>query len=394
MTKKWIAALVLAAILCAAGCALSEGGGFYPVSGGAAADPWDEIFGAAQDDGEALEVLFPDPAMRAAVEAAAREALHQPDAAITEADLAVVTELNLEAQWISDAGPLSLLTGLERLNLSGNALSDVSALSDLKELTFLDLSNNLLVDVWPLEKLSRLQELFLSGNLIVDTSPLWALKERGCYIVLRGNPTTSVLETAPAGVPAFQPSQTPSANSPYVFQDRALEQVVRSALGKWQGPLYLSDLEQLFYIGQKGGSTEHEAWRKGIHSIEDLRYCVNLRELDLSKNQISDISPLTGLQHLYRLSVSGNNVRDLSPLKSLTALEELSVSENDGVTTIEPLSGLYSLRTLYMNGTSAKDISPIMHLDLEMIQWSTGKIPKADRQQFKVLHPGCKISDK
>ncbi len=41
---------------------------------------------------------------------------------------------------------------------------------------------------------------------------------------------------------------------------------------------------------------------------------VNLTELFLSNNQISDLGPLSGLPNLTRLSLGGNQISDISPL--------------------------------------------------------------------------------
>jgi uncharacterized protein YkwD len=54
----------------------------------------------------------------------------------------------------------------------------------------------------------------------------------------------------------------------------------------------------------------------------------NLSILDLSGNQISDLSPLTGLTNLTNLNLDRNNITDLTPLTSLTNLTRLSLSNN------------------------------------------------------------------
>jgi len=47
-----------------------------------------------------------------------------------------------------------------------------------------------------------------------------------------------------------------------------------------------------------------------------LQYCTNLTNLYLYYNQISNISPLTGLSNLTELFLDGNQISDISPLVS------------------------------------------------------------------------------
>jgi len=54
--------------------------------------------------------------------------------------------------------------------------------------------------------------------------------------------------------------------------------------------------------------------------IEPLKYMVNLTELSLWSNQISDISALAGLKNLTVLSLGDNRISDINPLAGLTNL--------------------------------------------------------------------------
>ena len=83
-------------------------------------------------------------------------------------------------------------------------------------------------------------------------------------------------------------------------------------------------------------------------SIEDLtglEHAVNLEVFNLSKNQISNISPLSGLASLEWLNLYGNQISDLSPLSDLTNLEWLHLHGNQ-IPDLSPLSGLTNLEYL------------------------------------------------
>ena len=57
-----------------------------------------------------------------------------------------------------------------------------------------------------------------------------------------------------------------------------------------------------------------------IHNIAGAEKLVNLRKLDLKKNKIEDISPLSGLTSLEYLDLGENEIRSMYPLEHLTNL--------------------------------------------------------------------------
>jgi internalin A len=48
----------------------------------------------------------------------------------------------------------------------------------------------------------------------------------------------------------------------------------------------------------------------------------------LGDNQISDLSPLSGLTNLQELTLRGNQISDISPLMELVNLEYLNLADN------------------------------------------------------------------
>lgn len=92
--------------------------------------------------------------------------------------------------------------------------------------------------------------------------------------------------------------------------------------------------------------------------IADLRYMINLRELQIYENNITDLSPLTGLTELTSLSVFKNNVSDLTPLKGLVNLQTLYLRSND-ISDITPLAGLTDITNLDLSDNHISDISAL-----------------------------------
>ena len=74
--------------------------------------------------------------------------------------------------------------------------------------------------------------------------------------------------------------------------------------------------------------------------------------LDARKSRLTDpIEDLTGLElatDLFRLNLSGNNISDITPLAGLTPIE-LDLSGNN-VSDITPLTGMNTLNFLYLSG--------------------------------------------
>jgi len=94
------------------------------------------------------------------------------------------------------------------------------------------------------------------------------------------------------------------------FKDENFERAVREIIHKPQGELTIADLQSIQVLDLSG---------KGIKDISGIEYMENLRWLDISNNQIADLSPLKPLLESGRveeINVVGNplTVRDLQLL--------------------------------------------------------------------------------
>ena len=118
-----------------------------------------------------------------------------------------------------------------------------------------------------------------------------------------------------------------------------------------------------------------------IQDLTGLEFAINLEELHLAHNRISDITPLgaltklmvldlhnnfrisdafplSTLKNLTHLSLWGNKVSDVSPLGVLTNLIYLSL-ENNRVSDVSPLSTLTNLRGLDLETNRISDVSSL-----------------------------------
>lgn len=103
------------------------------------------------------------------------------------------------------------------------------------------------------------------------------------------------------------------------FNDINFEAAIRETINKPEGPIYTSDLEPL---------TTLKVQEKGIQDLTGLKYCVNLRQLNLYNNNISDISPLvenSGLSDGDFVDLSGNPLITTSVNVYIPQLEQRGV---------------------------------------------------------------------
>ncbi len=95
--------------------------------------------------------------------------------------------------------------------------------------------------------------------------------------------------------------------------------------------------------------------------ITPLQSLTNLTCLELHGNPISDITPLQSLTNLTCLELYGNPISDTTPLQSLTNLTSLTVG-CDRISDLTPLQSLTNLTSLTLFANQISDITPLQFL--------------------------------
>ena len=116
----------------------------------------------------------------------------------------------------------------------------------------------------------------------------------------------------------------------------------------------LSSLQELYLNGTQ------------VSSLEPIKGLSGLQRLDLRGTQVSDLEPIKGLSSLQRLYLGGTQVSDLEPIKGLSSLQWLDI-EGTQVRDLELIKGLSSLQWLVLKGTQVSDLEPIK--GLSSLQW-------------------------
>jgi internalin A len=172
--------------------------------------------------------------------------------------------------------------------------------------------------------------------------------------------------------------------SPVVFRDPVLEDIIRHKIDKSEGIIYPEDL--------KGLTNITFGYVAGIKNISGLEHCSNLKVLRLHDTvEITDISPLSGLINLETLDLRGNRITDISPLSGLANLRYLDLS-NNRIKDISPLSGLKNLRDLYLFDnriTDKSSLSGLINLEtlgLSTYYMETGLEPLSELKNLNTLY--------
>ncbi len=157
--------------------------------------------------------------------------------------------------------------------------------------------------------------------------------------------------------PSCVKKSTDAGSSEHLIPDLTLERAIREALdirGRALTESDLASLTTLEVVDEEGDQPE-------VRSLEGLQHCVNLVELNLMGNEVSDLSPISELPRLSSLILLFNDISDLSPLEHLTTLEILGLGDNE-ITDISPIGGLTKLENLGLGSNMIADISALANL--------------------------------
>lgn len=105
---------------------------------------------------------------------------------------------------------------------------------------------------------------------------------------------------------------------------------------------YLEDLDEIDMSGYE------------IDSLDGVEYCIHTAIMDLSKNQITDISELWTLNKLEELYLSNNQIGYIDALSNLPKLRIIDISNNE-IDDISPLFDLEYLEYINISGNNIPD---------------------------------------
>ncbi|MCW7999956.1 hypothetical protein CFK35_19020, partial [Clostridium sp. cpc1] len=259
-------------------------------------------------------------------------------------------------------------------------LDNIDNIKYLKNLEYLSIAGTDVVNIDVVKELINLKKLDITGCTKINTEILSHLSN----VEIIGNETV-------------------------MFADKALEKEIRELIKNYSEPIYkrqlssitklelsgkgIKDLQglesmkdTLTYLDLSNNEISDISSLKGlinlnklvlhknkIGSIKPIEYLKSLKELDLSNNIIGDITALGGLSQLTRLDLSKNGVVSIANLSGLENLQYLSLYENKISEGEESLKKLYSLKELYLknSGVSNFDVTLAYYNNLEKKDFTT-----------------------
>jgi internalin A len=119
----------------------------------------------------------------------------------------------------------------------------------------------------------------------------------------------------------------------------------------------LTPLQKLTTLESLGASNSAV---KNLHAIEGLK---RLDRLDLSHSAVDDdnLKSLGTLINVTELMLDENTISDLTPVGNMKKLQKLSIKKTQ-VQNLAPIAGIKTLKFLYIADSSVTDISPVSPL--------------------------------
>ncbi|MDF9487286.1 NEAT domain-containing protein [Bacillus cereus] len=309
-------------------------------------------------------------------------------------------ELGLSKNELVDLTPLSKLSGLQKLNLEENFISDITPLSQLTSLYDLKLGSNEIRDVRPVQELGKRmyidiqrQKIFLEDvekdkevkipiynlqgepidtiqlnsedGIVNNGSVKWGTTGEKTYefmldikpeenrIKFNGTVIQNVVER-------LDEIKEDNEQKESVILDKTLQQHInKENLGRenLNAPITKEDLLQI----KKLEILKEKEKGKEIKDITGLEYMTNLEKLTLEGVGLKNLEFISNLEKLNDVNVSHNQIEDITPLSALKNLQWLNLADNH-IKDVSVLGSMLDLLSLKLSGNEIRDVRPLIQL--------------------------------
>lgn len=99
-----------------------------------------------------------------------------------------------------------------------------------------------------------------------------------------------------------------------------------------------------------------------INNLEGLQYAINMTELLIENDLLSNMTPLTNLQKLNTLFLNNNLIKIIPNLSKMTNLSSLLLNSNE-IKDISPIATSKNLRVLKINNNMISDLSSLSSME-------------------------------
>ncbi|CAL5984335.1 Conserved_hypothetical protein [Hexamita inflata] len=331
---------------------------------------------------------------------------------------ALLTSLNLSNNQLSDLKYLDKLTLLQNLDISSNILCDITNISKLASLEQLNLQNNKLIICKPLQALKLLQSLQIGGNMLQDLIHVKNLVKFSWDMISEQNQpiisdyrnyyiNVNNIECSEAQINTFINDLTENiATSQQITHDALMIKqyqpqaqnnnliiendqkllsfnftdhinvnkltilncynldLKRSPQNVTVLTINSCNLSSLNGIQNMKQLTELNLSMNQLQNISEIQYLVNLRILDIGQNNIEQINAISKLNQLVELDISQNLIDDVSAVAQLKLIKILDISYNkiDNIDELQCLNQLVRLNASKNNIASINCLKNMINL--------------------------------
>lgn len=126
--------------------------------------------------------------------------------------------------------------------------------------------------------------------------------------------------------------------------------------------------------------------------LELLKYCPNLKALDLGHNNVTSLDFLQYTPNLELLIIADNKVTDITPVGKLKHLQYLEIFKNH-ITDLSPLAECTELLDLNITWVDATDLTPLDNLPNLQRLWGNmlRKMPEEEIKRYVDSHPNVSV---
>lgn len=149
------------------------------------------------------------------------------------------------------------------------------------------------------------------------------------------------------------------------------------------------------FFGSNNALTDTlKIWGTGTidEKYESLKYCNEVKYLDLSRNRINSCEWARYMPDLEVVVLSNCPLYSIEPLRSCPNITYLEIFTTN-VTDLSPLADMKNLQYLNISNLEIDDISPLYELDnMARINSTMNRIPQEQIENYYKLQPQCKAN--
>ena len=289
------------------------------------------------------------------------------DDRFTENDAINIDTININNMQISNLEGLESCINLKNIFAENNNITSLEPLRNLENLKQFNFNNNQIKDISPLANKDKITEICsIANNLIEDITPLKSAKNNlynlfnfaGNYVdISDGTENRKAIEGKAEDemqlkytITLFEMTQKYGSiderDDVLDIKDTLKQKFIEYGIDKnsdgqiTKGELNDFNSEEVYGEGGTYNNYKMDLSNMELEDkdIECLSYLSCISELDLSNNNLRDVSPITHIKNVRKLNLSNNNV-DINTLTNKGYLIEINLSNNN-ITDISALDKL------------------------------------------------------